>query len=180
MVNDDGKWSKVTENGVKWRSVTGRDGEWRVVTEWWSALTRWSKVGPMERGTEFGTEVQSEIWYMASRLYSTRTHHLWLLSRNRSLCKGLSQMASGYQTIRPSTSVLLGLQWNGAFFESMCNTPLSLIMRSNPSQSSPATSPIYRTRPYMDIIGQFFLAGVTPKMPVIPSNPYLIWSKTVT
>ena len=54
MVKDDGKWSEVTE----------RDGVWQVMTEWWSALTRWSKMGPMERGTEFGTEVQSEIWYM--------------------------------------------------------------------------------------------------------------------
>ena len=29
------------------------------------------------------------------------------------------------------------------------------------------TSPIYWTCPYMDKRGQFFLAGITPKMPVI-------------
>ena len=40
------------------------------------------------------------------------------------------------QEIDPTTSVLPGLQRNGAFFGLMCNAQLSSVTRSNPSQSS--------------------------------------------
>ena len=52
-----------TANGNEWWKMKWSDRAWWGMTDvmaWWSALTHWSMVRSMERGTEFGTEVQSE------------------------------------------------------------------------------------------------------------------------
>ena len=61
------KWRKMKLSDRAWRGVMGNDGVWRVVMGGDGVMEcpdTLEQGGPMEFGTEFGTEVQSEIWYM--------------------------------------------------------------------------------------------------------------------